>query len=305
MDSISLYFDYLQDKFNTVENQLDVIVSAASKTADKIISGGKLYGYGDEEGFEAELGSRAGGLMGIEGYDESKDAVDGDVIIAATQDRDVSTQKMRLETAGKNGVYIILIGSKESELRPYADVFIDTGLGIGTSPIVPFKGSLACPVAGVIDITAMWVFVLEYTSACIRRGKMPVFWKSVCVPAGMGWINKYSGQIFHESGEFDIPPVPEKDLGRAYLANLHRCLGGLRSTEMSKIRETGKLAAAAIKNGGTVYCDAIGHHMHSQRGIEGDPAIIKLGFPESSEEAGPFKKDDYFITDIIFILRSS
>ncbi len=301
MDNVSFYLEYLQKKFTIVENQLDVIVSAADKTAERIIGGGKLYGYGDEEGFEAELGSRAGGLMGIERLGESDEVGTGDVIIAATQERDVSVQKERLERYRKSGAYIILIGSEESALRICSDAFINTGLAKGTAAIVPFKENLTCPTAGVIDITAMWVFVLEYTSACIRRGKMPVFWKSVCVPAGMGWIEKYTGQVFHEPGEFEIPFVPEKELARTYLSNLHRCIGGIRSTEINKIRETGKLAAETIKKGGTVYCDAMGHHAQSQRGIDGDPGMFTIGFPESGEIAGPLKEDDYYIYNGYYI----
>ncbi|MBT3273965.1 MAG: DUF2529 family protein [Spirochaetales bacterium] len=295
MDNVNRYLDFVHAKIFTVEEQLDVIAAAASITADRIIGGGTLYGYGDEEGFESELCSRSGGLMGIQRISESDEVGQGDAVIASTQGHDVSAQTERLNSYRENGAYVVLIGGDETALRLSADAFISTGLPVGTAPVIPYKGRLTCPTAGVIDITAMWVFVLEYTSACIRRGKMPVFWKSVCVPAGMGWIEKYAEQVFHASGEFEIPPVPEKELASTYLANLHRCLAGIRSTELEKIRETGELAARSIQSGGTVYCDAIGHHMHSQRGIDGDPGFFVMGFPESDEKAGPFKKGDYYI----------
>ena len=295
MSRLADYVKAVEKSLIDIDNTMDLISSAADAAAERACAGGRIYGLSDEEGFISELSYRAGGLDITRGFPGISEVTDRDVILAATQDRDVDDQRARMEASKKAGALIILIGSGGSELRSACDLFINTGLKPGTAPVVQFQDKPICPLAGPVHVAILWVFCLEFTMACVRRGKMPAYYQSGGLKAGAARNSVHRDALFHPDGEFHIDPIPAGEKGREYLSNLHRCFGGIRATEWGKLEETGRLAAAAIKAGHTVWCDSIGHHMPSQKGIEGDPGIFTLDFPERKDAVRPFESGDLYI----------
>ncbi len=294
------YLDFVGEKCNELLRDMNVITAAADAAAARVVAGGKLFGIGDEVGFKSEYSSRAGGLMGIQTADES--VAGGDIVLAATTDASEGTE-YRDTLAGyhQQGALVILIGSRECAERGVEDLFIDNHLSRGLSPIFEFAGSPICPTAGVCNVAALWTFVAEYIAACTRRGKMPVCWQSGGIDAGKARNKLLKGKVFHEEGEYDIPPVGAGEKGREYLYNIQRCFSAIGNLEIKKFEKAGILAAEALQRDSTVWCDVIGHHLHAQKGIEGDPGFFTIGAPESEESKEPFKSGDvYFFNGYFF-----
>jgi uncharacterized phosphosugar-binding protein len=299
--SAGIFLEKVQCQLFYLENQLDNIVNIADKASELMIQGGELYGTSDEVGFVNELNARSGGLMNIKPAPDPSEIKKGDVIFAATLDLDPKDQEKKLQGFRDAGAYVILIGSRDASVIGTADSFIDTGLSSGTAPMVPQNGKNICPAGGILNITALWLLTAEYAAACTRRGKMHIFWQSACLPDGKKRNTKYKGRYFHTPAEFSIPAIPPEILGRSYLDNLHRCFSGLSRSEIDKFREAGSKAAETIKWGGTVWCEAIGHHMPSQRGIPGDPEILTMVFPEQGEGGITLKNGDLYIYNGYYI----
>ena len=277
------------------ERQLDALVDQADIAADRIVAGGNLYGLGDEEGFVAEFSGRSGGLTGITEAPDPSDVTDRDFIVAATMDLDTETYRVRIDAYRAKGAHIVLIGSDESKLRGSCDGFVANGVSAGTAPLFSFRGSEICPTASACNISLLWLFVAEFVSACTRRGKMPAFYQSAGIPYGSYRNAIFSKKVFCETDEVNVAPIPARELGRQFLAALHRCLAGILVTEITSFVETGKLAANTIKAGRTVWCDVAGHHLNHQPGLAGDPALFSYGHPEHKKAVDSVAIDDYYI----------
>ena len=297
------YLTFIQGRSVDLLNSVDSIGIAADAAAERVVSGGRLYGLGDEIGFQSEYSSRAGGLMGIQTV--ADDVAEGDVIVAATTDNGGDTAyRDTLADYRRRGALVILIGSRESAEKGVEDIFIDNHLGRGLSPVFDTTPEPLCPAAGVCNVAALWTFTAEYVSACTRRGKMPVCWQSGCLDAGRDRNALLMGKVFHEDGEFDVPAIDAGEKGREFLYNLLRCLSGIGSMEIGKFEQAGQLAARSVRDGATVWCDVIGHHLPSQRGIPGDPGLFTIGSPEKKEETGPFKDGDVYLYNGYFMYPS-
>jgi hypothetical protein len=107
--------------------------------------------------------------------------------------------------------------------------------------------------------------------------------------------------MFHTSEEFALEPVTAGIKAIEYLSNLNRCFYGILSTEIRKFEETGELCRASLSAGGTVWCECIGHHMPWQRGIDGDPGIMKMVFPEQGEKDLSLGESDYYLYNGYYI----
>jgi uncharacterized phosphosugar-binding protein len=294
------YLEFIQRKIAEQIKEMDTISLAADAASERVVAGGRLFGMGDEKGFQSEYSGRAGGLMGISTAGE--DVGEGDVVIAATTDSGPGTE-YRDTLAGfrSSGAFVILIGSRESREKGVEDLFIDNHLPLGLNQIFADESSPICPTAGVCNVAALWTLTAEFVAACTRRGKMPVCYQSGNMDAGRVRNKLLKGAIFHGDGEINIVPIGAGEKGREYLFNIQRCFAGIGALEIEKFEEAGRLASDALSKGNTVWCDVIGHHLHSQKGIAGDPEIFKIGAPESDDEAGPLEPGDMYIFNGYFI----
>ena len=294
------YLDAVQAGLTGLEQQLSSIAAAATRAAERACAGGRVWALSDEEGFVSELQHRASGLMmvrGIPGGDtfELDDAVSaGDVVLAATQDRAAERQGALLDGLAERGVAVTLIGSADSPLRPKASAFIDTGLPAGSAPVLPYGGATICPLASVLNISAGWLWSIELANACAALGKAPVFLMSGGLATGSDRNRQHEGKPFHDPGEYTIVPSPAGQKGRELLSEWLRCLVGIRATELDRIDEIGAVAATTRAAGHTVWCASIGHNLHSQHGLDGDPGFFRLVFPEWGEKAD-LQAGDFFI----------
>ena len=270
--------------------QLPTIAAAAAVAAERACAGGRIWAVSDEEGFVGEYQQRASGLMMMSGLpgsgalplDEAVGA--GDAALAGTQHHDPERQGELLRALAERGVHVTLVGAAASPLREYATAFIDSGLPVGTAPLLEHEGVAVCPAASVLNIAAGWLWALEMANACHLRGRAPVFLVSGGLAAGADRNRQHQGKAFHDPGEYEVVPAPAGQRGTELLAEWMRCLTSIRATEMDKLAEIGALAAATRAAGHTVWCASSGHNLPAQRGIEGDPGLFRLQFPERAEE---------------------
>lgn len=294
------YLDTVQSGLTGLERQLPSIAAAATQAAERVCADGMMWALSDEEGFVSEMQHRASGLMMVRGipggetFDLHDDVSGEDVVIAATQDRSTAAQGALLDGLAERGAAVTLIGSAESTLRPRAGAFIDTGLPAGSAPVLPYGDALICPLASAMNIAAGWLWCIEMANACAALGKAPVFLMSGGLATGRDRNRQHEGQFFHGPGEYRIVPSPAGQKGRELVAEWLRCLSGIRATEMGRIAEIGAVAAATRKAGRTVWCASIGHNLHAQRGLDGDPGFFRLLFPERDEKAD-LQAGDFYV----------
>ncbi len=293
--SATAYLGTVLEKLSALERLVDLISAGADAAAERFCSGGTLCGSADEEGFESELNGRSGGFMGMKAHPEPSSLCERDVLVAGTLGLDPNGQAAYLEEAQRRGAFIVLVGSAASPLRPLADLYIVTGVEPGTAPAFRHEDGAVCPLAPVLNIAALWVFSAELLAACTRRGRMPAMYQSACVPDGGPRNARYAGQGFHEEDEFTVLPIPAGEKGREYLLHLYKAFAGLLTVEAQKLELLGERAAAAISRGGKVWCESIGHHLPSQRGLAGDPGIFTMRFPERGEKIEALSPSDFYV----------
>ena len=279
--------------------QLPAIAAAAALAADRACAGGRIRTLGDEEGFVGEFHYRAAGLMMMkplpgDGAVPLDDAVGaGDAVLAATQNHAPERQGELLQALRERGVHVTLVGAAGSPLRAYAGAFIDNGLAPGTAPLLQHRGAAICPAASTVNVAAGWLWAVEMANACHQRGRAPVFIVSGALAAGADRNRQLEGKPFHDPGEYRVAPAPAGQRGNELIAELLRCLSGIRATEMDKLAAIGALAAATRRAGHTVWCASIGHNLPAQRGIAGDPGWFRLQFPELNERPALAAGDCY------------
>jgi len=294
------YVDAAQAGLTGLERQLPSIAAAATRAAERACAGGRVWALSDEEGFVSELQHRASGLMMVRGIPggetfELDDAVSaGDVVLAATQERAAAAQGSLLDGLVERGAAVTLIGSADSALRPRAPAFIDTGLPAGSAPVLPYGDTTICPLASALNIAAGWLWCIELANACAALGRAPVFLMSGGLATGRDRNRQHEGKPFHDPGEYRIVPSPAGQKGRELLSEWLRCLTGIRATELDRIAEIGAVAAAARSAGHAVWCASIGHNLHAQRGLDGDPGFFRLLFPEWDETAD-LQAGDFYV----------
>ena len=287
---IEQYLRAIEARLAGLGAQLPTIAAAAAVAAERACAGGRVWALSDEEGFVGEYQHRAAGLMmmsplpgnGAPPLDEAVGA--GDAVLTATQHHAPERQGELLQALAERGVHVTLVAAADSPLRARATAFIDNGLPSGTAPLLQHDGAAICPAASTVNIAAGWLWALELANACHLRGKAPVFLVSGGLAAGGDRNRQLDGKPFHDPGEYHVVPAPAGQRGTELLAEWLRCLTSIRATEMEKLAEIGALAAATRAAGHTVWCDSIGHSLPAQRGIEGDPGLFRLQFPEQGEE---------------------
>ena len=288
------YLDAVQAGLTGLEQQLSSIAAAATRAAERACAGGRVWILSDEEGFVSELQHRASGLMmmkGIPGGEdlELDDAVSaGDVVLAGTQDNATERQGAMLDGLAERGVAVTLIGSAHSPLRPEGGrVRRHRGCRraarrccpTAMRPSAPWPASSTSPPGG--SGASSW------PTPARRSARRRCFLMSGGLATGRDRNQQHEGKAFHDPGEYTIVPSPAGQKGRELLSEWLRCLVGIRATELGRIAEIGAVAAATRAAGHSVWCASIGHNLHSQRGLAGDPGFFRLIFPERGREGRP------------------
>ena len=267
------YVETILATLDHIEGNLSLITEAAEQAADRLLAGGNLYAAGDEDGFVEEAYSRSGGMMML--LRSGQDWAENDVVLVGTLNLDPDGQREALRAMREAGALVILFGSEESPLKDEADLLISTGLSTGTVPAVTVEGwpEPICPVAPVGNIAALWTFEGELAAACTRRGQMPVMFLSIYMEGAQERFSRYASYAFHE--DMAIAPVPPGQVGGDFLAEMRRCLGGMRDHQIPAFQRGGRRIANIIHSGYTGWVVARGHHLrHHPFGLPGNPGIL-------------------------------
>ena len=267
------YVDAILGAVDHIEENLPLIIEAAEQAADRLVAGGSLYAAGDEGGFVSEAYYRSGGMMML--LPSGQEWAENDVVLAGTLNLNPDEQREELRAMRAAGALVILFGSEQSPLKDEVDLLIGTGLSPGAVPAVTVEGwsEPICPVAPVGNIAALWTFEGELAAACTRRGQMPVMCLSIYMEGARERLTKYESYAFHE--DMVIDPVPPGQVGGDFLAEMRRCLEGMRDHQIPAFQEGGQKIANVIYSGYTGWVVARGHHLqHYPFGLPGDPGIL-------------------------------
>ncbi|MCL5098867.1 MAG: hypothetical protein M1608_15305 [Candidatus Omnitrophica bacterium] len=236
------YLSRLHTSIALTRSNLATLAESSDHAANEFVAGRNLWVAGRQADFLAEACGRAGGLMPIAPLGRRIPAKH-DVILYAVPG---------------------LLGPKDLEV-------IDQWQR-GGATVIKFSSAAGLyksrfPIDTVANVVDLWTWTGEFTAACTRRGKMPVFYQSYGLPGGPERGKKYQGKEFHE--DLTIEPVPAGVLGRAYLDRIESMLGDIRNTQMPKI-----IQAARWWNQATSVTALVTGHMfprHAQ-----DPRTIAL-----------------------------
>ena len=300
---------------------LDDMAVAADAAAERIVGGGKIYVMddetisrtGDEEvkmmpgggyeypmhedwgGFVAEACDRAGGLRHIQPVPLKGELTDKDVVIVGTLELHPDKQYKQLNTYKDNGALIIVFGSRDSKMAALGHYLIDNGLEPGINPVMNVGGSeLIGPIAGIANVVNKWAFTAEFVAAVTRQGEMPALWQSMFVPGAAKRNERIGEFMFHP--DMRIMPVEPGTLGRQYISKVKGFLEKIKSDELDKFKEAGKLCAETISGGNKIVAGIIGHFMTSQRRMPGFPqnlfTIIENEYGTEQLKKGNLGKGD-------------
>ena len=317
-----MYITKVIERLSYTETLLDDITRAADEAASRIVMGGRIYitddetifRTGDEEtqlfpgggynypmhedwgGFVAEACDRAGGLRHIQPVPVSGELTPRDVVLVGTLDFNSVAQVDQLKALKKNGVLLIIFGSRDSKITGLADYQIDNGLEAGIVPAMEIGGKKPIgPVGGMANVINMWTFTSEMVAAMTRLGKMPSMWQSMLIP-GAGPRNERLGKfVFHP--DLKVAPVKAGILGRQFLRSVKDMLEKIRATELDTFQRAGKLCAETIAGGRKVVASVIGHFMVTQRRMPDYPNIFTVRENEYGREylEGLLDKDDVWL----------
>jgi hypothetical protein len=179
------------------------VMDSAEAAARRIVAGGKLYVTGERPDFAAEAIGRAGGLMMI----AAPNAVSANDVVLLAFDRS-GTNALREQSMAwkRNGAYIIAFAPEAMDCADKT-VFTDS-----------VNGAMSESASSLKNLANLWVWTAEFTAACVRAGKMPVFYESFGMPGGHARADKYAGQRFHS--DLTVSPIGKSLLATQYLEQL-------------------------------------------------------------------------------------
>jgi len=258
------------------EKNVERLAAAVNEAAKRMAAGNEIYSTDDETGggFASEAAYRAGGLRHLKLLPLDGNVGRGDVVLVGTLGLNLPAQAEQLRRLQREGdPLIILFGSRRSELASLANYVVDNGLGPGISPVIKAgNGDMTGPVAGIANVTNMWVFTAELVAALTRMGRMPSMYQSILVPGAREWNARVGEFKFHP--DLNIPPVKAGVLGRNYLRLLRDSFSAIELMELKKFGEAGKLCAEAIRSGHRLAAGTLSHFMPSQARLKGFPPIF-------------------------------
>ncbi len=264
------YLNRVAATVTRIGESLPRITAVAEAAAENIVGGGELWLAGNE-GFILEACGRAGGMMAARRWQRSDDLSEGDVVLLGSTNGEGSEDMIGGEAGREGGALVILFGPKR---LPGTDLFVDA-----FAP--PANDPTTLPTISPALAASLWVFTGELVAALIRRGKMPPMYQSGLVPGGAE-RNEQHLRLRWEPVE--VASIGPGVLGREYLECLTQIVQRLQATQMDKFAEAGRMAAAALRAGHTVWYDSLGHLSPKQLGQVGDPGFVKLLPPGPTPE---------------------
>ncbi len=254
------YLDRVVATVTRIGHSLPRITAIAEAAAENIIGGGELWLAGNE-GFILEACGRAGGMMAARLLQSSDDLSEGDVVLLGSTNGESSEDMIVGEAGREDEPLIILFGPKS---LPSTDLFVDA-----FAP--PANDPTTLPTISPALAASLWTFTGELVAALTRRGKMPPMYQSGLVPGG---AERNEQHLRLRWEPMEISSIGPGVLGREYLECLTQIVQRLQATQMDKFAEAGRMAAAALRAGHTVWYDSLGHLSPKQLGQVGDPGFV-------------------------------
>ncbi len=262
-------------------------VVTAEAAADRFLAGGRLMVGGPAPSFEGEISWRAGGLMPLTSLASAESPGMGDAALLGYSGPEVPDPELaRGLTAA--GTITIGFGSGQQlpAVRRACARWIDSGNQAGPSDP---------PVAGILDVAAVWSFVGEFVGACLRRGAMPTMFQSIVVTGADVRNNRYIGTRLHD--DMHPGPVDPGALGLAYLAALRRYLEGFQATERERLAQAADEVRRTRERGNRAWFLMAGGHLPANvLGLPaGPPQLETLAHPANADgiEAAGLRPGDF------------
>ena len=276
----------------------DETINRTGKEEVKEIPGGGFNYPMSEDwgGFVAEACDRAGGFRHIQPVPIDGTLSQKDVVLAGTLDLSPDAQVEQLKKLKSMGALIIVFGSKNSRAAAVADYLIDNGLEAGTVPAMTVGGGeMIGPAAPMANVINMWTFSAELIGAMNRLGKMPTLWQSMFMPGAAPRNLRIAEMEFDP--ETKVQAVEPGALGRQFVAAARADLDSMKTMELDKFIQAGKLCAKTLKASHKVVTTLIGHFMVDQTRMPGYPAIFTIKANEYGRDylQGTMGKGDVYL----------
>jgi len=255
------YVDRLVENISGVTELLPRMIDLAQRGAEHLAKGGALWLAGDKA-FVLEGLNRAGGTMAAKWLKDPSDVASGDLVLFGATECDAPEHQTLLQACSRRGTLVVLFGpdSAPSSNPHFLPIPATTSGGDLLPTIYP---ALAA---------GLWAYTGELVAALTRLGKMPPMYQSVLVPGGR---ERNAVHLKRQWEPETIAPIKPGILGRTYLARISNDLKDLRASQSGGFARAGQLAARAIADGKTVWCEAVGHMPPEILGKQGDPGICK------------------------------
>ena len=279
------YFEALLAGREGLEKELPAISRAGEEVADRLVAGGELFIASVRPDFVSEGVVRSGGLMLLRQYTCATDLSAADTVIAGwsntTPDRDLELMR---ELHG-SGARVIGMGPRPPEelagdLLAHTHLFLESSLPLPQALTAPFSGE-SYPLVSLQNLLLLWTLTGEIVAALTRRGYMPTMYQSVLVPGARERNAGCHESWFHR--EHAVSPVPDGQLGRAFLSRISGIFRALLEGEVDSIERVAQVCARVRNEGKTIHAGLISHFPMYQAGAPGDPGHMQRLEPLAAE----------------------
>ena len=229
------YLDLIEHGLTQTRSNLPHISASAEQASQFLLAGGKIWADGSQAGFDGEAAGRAGGLMNLQRIGNSTPA-SGDIILYAAPGTLNQQDLQKIKAWQSQGLYVVAFASRTPQ-GPAPTWLMENSSPPGLVIMVSDQPKLI-PADTVLNVINLWVWTGELAAACTRAGKMPVHYKSHCLPGGTERTEKYRGQLFHDN--FKIAPIEPGLLGTEYLNVIKTAVNSLRSEQINRIRRVAR-----------------------------------------------------------------
>jgi hypothetical protein len=233
------YLSRLSEGIQHSRAQLPAMTKSAQEAAHRVVAGGQLWIGGSQQEFGQEAVERAGGLMGINRASGSV-VKPGDVVLIGARGNLTPEDLESVRKWRDAGAEVVAFASNGSNIA---------------------VGDQIIPLDTVLNLIDLWTWTGEFTAACTRLGKMPVFFKSYHLADGVEWAHRNRGQMFHS--DIKVSPIAPGVLGAQYLDQIQQIIDGIKS-ESSHIRQAAQWLRAAQSNNPDLYVMAHIYPQHFQ-----------------------------------------
>jgi uncharacterized phosphosugar-binding protein len=272
-----------------LDKGLEAIVTAADESAERLVSGGRLYLAG-ERGMVLEVLGRAGGPCGAKmlALDRPLPSLGNkDVVLLSDYGLALANIGEQWKKVTATGALIVAFAATENPLLrgplPANVRAIPIDIPCDSRLAVLPSGERQIPLAPPAIAMGQWTYVAELLGACRRQHKQLAIYLSIFLDEGHRRYQRTKDLLLEPDLKPD--PVAKGEYARQYLNAARRGLEAIRQCEMENVRKAACWIQEARTAKHAIFRNLHGHLPPAEIGLPGDVSFF-AGVTRATGDAG-------------------